>query len=101
MASELKTDEFKTKVLESEKPVLVDFYAPWCGPCQVMAPIIDELSDKMKGRAEIFKVNVESEPALANQFQVMSIPTIIIFKKGKVAKQFNGTASNSELEAAL
>ncbi len=101
MALELKGDEFDAKVLKSNKPVLVDFFASWCGPCQIMSPIIDELAKQMKGEAEFFKVDVEAEGGLANQYQVMSVPTILIFNRGNITRQFNGVVSKEDLRKAL
>lgn len=101
MAHQLKTDEFDTKVLKSDKPVLVDFFASWCGPCQMMSPIIDELTAEMKEKADIYKVDVEAEGSLANRYQIMSMPTFLVFKKGEIAKQFNGVTQKEELKAAL
>ena len=101
MANELSNQQFEEKVLKSKKPVLVDFYAPWCGPCQMMSPIIDELSKEMGDKADIYKVNVDNESALANEYQVMSIPTIIIFKKGKPVNQIIGGSSKEKLKEAL
>lgn len=96
MATELSTKDFEEKIQEGV--TLVDFYAPWCGPCKMMSPIIDELSSEYKGRANIYKVNVDNEPDLANRFQVMSIPTIIVFKDGKAVDQTLGAQSKNKLK---
>lgn len=101
MANELSNQQFEEKVLKSKKPVLVDFYAPWCGPCQMMSPIIDELSKEMGDKADVYKVNVDNESALANEYQVMSIPTIIVFKNGKPVNQIIGGSSKEKLKEAL
>lgn len=101
MGKELKGSEFKEKVEGSKKPVLVDFYAAWCGPCQIMAPVVEELAKEIGDKAEIYKVDVDKEGDLANQFQVMSIPTIIIFKDGKPAEQLMGVQSKEKLKKAL
>ena len=79
MSKIINKDEFKTLVLESTEPVLVDFYADWCGPCKMLAPIMDEISEEHK----VFKVNVDNEDELAFQYGIMSIPCVIAFKEGK------------------
>lgn len=101
MAKELKDSDFEEKVVKSSKPVLVDFYAPWCGPCQMLAPIIEELAKEVSDKADVYKVNVDEEGDLANQFQVMSIPTIIAFKDGKPVNQANGVQSKEALKKML
>jgi thioredoxin 1 len=101
VAKDLQSANFDQKVIKNKKTVLVDFHAPWCGPCQAMAPTIDEISEELKDKAEIFKVNVDEENDLANQYQVMSVPTILIFKDGKVIKQFNGVTEKDDLVEAL
>ncbi len=101
MAKSLSKTDFDKKVKQSDKPVLVDFFASWCGPCQMMAPIIEELEKEIEGEAEIYEVDVDKENELASKFQVMSIPTILIFKKGEITDQFNGVTSKEELLKAL
>jgi thioredoxin 1 len=75
--------DFDQKVLKSDKPVLVDFYAPWCGPCRLAAPVIDSLADKYQDKVVIGKVNIDQDQKYAEQFCVMSVPTIIVYKKGQ------------------
>lgn len=82
-AAHINQDEFDTKVLGSDKPVMVDFYAEWCGPCKMAAPIIDQLADEYADRALIVKVDVDTNNELAGKYGVMSIPTVIIYKDGK------------------
>ncbi|MDD5026674.1 MAG: thioredoxin [Candidatus Peribacteraceae bacterium] len=90
MAHDVTDSSFATEVLQSEIPVLVDFWAPWCGPCRAMAPIVDELAAEYEGRVKIVKVNVDENANVPGQFNVMSIPTFIIFKGGSPVAQFVG-----------
>lgn len=93
-------DNFKKEVLEEEKTVVLDFYADWCGPCKMQSPILDELSNGEKN-IKVVKVNVDEEPDLAEQYNIMSIPTILIFKQGKITKQFVGLTSKEKLVKEL
>ena len=86
MAQQFTDQNFEQEVLKSEKPVLVDFWAAWCGPCQMMGPIIDKLAEEMKDKVKIGKLNVDENRETASDYSVMSIPTLIIFKGGKVVK---------------
>jgi len=105
MASEkvvmITKDNFDGEVLKAEMPVLVDFWAKWCGPCMAIGPVIDELSEEYEGKAKICKVNVDNEPELARKFRVMSIPTIIIFKNGEIADKLLGSRSKGEFQELL
>lgn len=85
---------FKSVVLESDVPVLVDFWAPWCGPCRAIAPVVSELSNTFAGRAKVVKVNTDDSQQVAAQFQIMSIPTLLVFKGGKVVGQHVGAGAN-------
>lgn len=100
MAVEITTDNFESEVLKSDKPTLVDFWAPWCGPCQIMGPILDELSNELTS-VKIGKLNVDAHPAVAQEYGIMSIPTMKIFKEGKVVKEFIGTKDKEALKAEL
>lgn len=98
MADVTITDaNFDSEVLKNNKPVLVDFWAVWCGPCQMQGPIVEEVAKAMEGKAVVGKVNVDENPSTAQKFSIMSIPTIMIFKSGTVAKQFVGVQSKETL----
>ena len=98
---EFTDQNFDTEVLKSEKPVLVDFWAPWCGPCQMMGPIISELASEIGDKAKVGKINVDENSGVAQKFTVMSIPTIMIFKGGKVIKSLVGVQSKETLKGEL
>ncbi len=97
----LTADTFDDQVLEADRPVLVDFYADWCPPCRVLAPTIDEIAGEYAGRAIVAKVNVDEAPELAERYGISSIPTVLIFRDGEVAKKFVGLASKREYAEAL
>ena len=91
------TDNFENEVLKSEKPVLIDFYADWCGPCKMQSPVVDEIAEELGDTIKVGKVNVDEQPELAEKYEVMSIPTILIIKNGEIAKQFIGLTSKAQL----
>ncbi len=95
---QINKDEFAQNVLESKDPVLVDFYADWCGPCRTMAPILEELADQFESKFKIVKVNIENNQQIAEQYNIASIPTFIIFKNGQESKQLTGSLPKTELE---
>ena len=97
MALTLTEENFASEVMKSAVPVLVDFWAPWCGPCRSMAPIIDDLAKEFEGKVKVGKVNVDENRNLAGSFGVMSIPTLIFFKDGKKIDQFVGYTAKSTL----
>lgn len=97
----ITSQNFKKEVLESEKPVLIDFYADWCGPCKMMSPVIDELAEELSNSIKVGKINVDENQDLAMEYGVMSIPTIILIENGKVTKTFVGVRDKKELWLAL
>ena len=94
-------ENFENEVMKSDIPVLIDFWAPWCGPCRMMGPIIEQLVEEYEGKAKVGKVNVDEEGELSQAFGVMSIPTIVLVKDGKVVKQAVGARPKAEVEAML
>ena len=99
-ALHITNSNFQEEVMNATKPVLLDFWAPWCGPCQMVVPIIDEIAGE-RDDVVVGKVNVDEERELARQFRVMSIPTLVVLKDGKVVKQSVGAKSKSEILATL
>ena len=97
MAIELTKDNFEKEVLNSSDVVLVDFWASWCGPCQMLLPIVEELSNELESGAKIGKVNVDEQPELASKYGVMSIPTLKIFKNGEIVEETVGVHSKEDL----
>ena len=97
MEIKLSTENFEKEVLKSEKPELVDFYADWCGPCNAMAPVIEELAKELEGKVKVGKINVDENPDIAVEYNVMSIPTLIVFKNGKEEKRLVGLRNKEEL----
>ena len=98
---ELTTQNFNEEVLQSDVPVMVDFWASWCGPCRMVSPMVDEIAEEVQGKAKVGKVNVDEQGDLASQFGVMSIPTIMVFKNGEAVATSVGAKSNAELLALL
>ena len=96
----INKNNFQNEVLNSEKPVLLDFWASWCGPCRMVSPIVDEIAAE-RGDIKVGKVNVDEQPELAAQFGVMSIPTLVVMKGGKVASQMVGARPKSQILAML
>lgn len=100
-AAHIKQDEFDEKVLKAKVPVLVDFYAEWCGPCKMAAPVLDELADESKGKYEIVKVNVDESQEVAGKYGVMSIPTVVLFSEGKEVERKIGFAGKEGYQELL
>ncbi|MBI5475606.1 MAG: thioredoxin [Ignavibacteriales bacterium] len=94
---EVTDANFQTEVMQSDKPVLVDFWAVWCGPCKMIAPHVEELAKTYDGKLKVAKIDVDSNPKTAMQFGIRSIPTLLIFKGGQVAEQIIGAVSKSQL----
>ena len=93
--------EFDQKVLKSSVPVVVDFWAPWCGPCRAVAPILEELAGEYEGKLTIAKVNVDDEQRYASEYSIMAIPTMLVFKNGKVVQRIQGAAPKPKLKQAF
>lgn len=101
MVKTINENTFEEEVMKSEKPVLVDFYADWCGPCKMMAPIIEQVSEEYGDQIIFGKCNIDENMDIAQRYRVMSIPTLIIFKDGKAAEVLVGARSKAELEETL
>ena len=93
----VNTSEFEEKVLKSDVPVLVDFWAEWCGPCKAIGPSVEQLAAEYAGKARVFKLDVDADPAIASQYGVMSIPALLVFKGGKVVDQMVGAAPKATI----
>jgi thioredoxin 1 len=100
-AAEFTDAGFESDVLNSSSPVLVDFWATWCGPCRQIAPLIDELAVQYQGSVKIGKVNVDENPELSTKYGINAIPTLLLFKNGEIVERFQGVPPRTKLEAAL
>ena len=101
MAQEFKDASFEEDVLKSDTPVLVDFWAPWCGPCRMLAPTVDAISEEYEGKVKVGKVNTDENPQIATQHQINSIPTMMIFKGGEVVERLVGAIPKEKITEKL
>ena len=101
MAMQLTGSNFETEVYQSDIPVLVDFYADWCGPCKAMAPVVEALAEEYRGKAKVGKINTDDNQDIAMEYGIMSIPTFLVFKGGKVIKKMRGMQDKRTLVAAV
>ena len=98
---EITENNFESEVLKSDKPVLVDFWAPWCMPCKIIAPIIEGLAEELKGKVKIAKSSVDDNPDIATELSVLNIPTLILFKNGKEVSRMTGVNSKDAIRAKI
>lgn len=98
---EVNSQSFAQEVLQSSTPVLVDFWAPWCGPCRMMAPILDSFAGKVAGKAKVAKLNTDDSPEIAGQYQITGIPTLIVFKGGQEVERIVGVHSEEDLQSIV
>lgn len=97
----LNEKNFEEEVIKSEKPVLIDFWASWCGPCRMMSPVVDQIAEEMQDEVKVCKINIDEEENLAVKYNVMSIPTFIVFKEGREAGRSVGVQDKEEIKAML
>jgi len=101
MPNPVTDNTFEGEVLKCELPVLVDFWAPWCGPCRAIAPVVEELSQEFSGRLKVMKMNVDENPSTPSKYGIRAIPTLILFKGGEVQEQVTGAVSKSNLKQMI
>jgi thioredoxin 1 len=99
--AEISDSEFDSQVLKSQVPVLVDFWAPWCGPCKSIAPVLEEIANEYTGRLVVVKINVDDNPKTPTQYNVRGIPNLVLFKSGKVSEQIVGAVPKDQLVTAI
>ena len=101
MIVEITQDNFEAEVLQSKLPVLVDFWASWCGPCRMLSPVVDELAEQYDGKVKVGKINVDEQPRLAMNYSVQSIPTLMVFRDGKAVNKSIGVVPKASIEQML
>ena len=101
MTTSVNDTNFSQEILQSEQPVLVDFWAPWCGPCRAMSPVVDELAEKFDGQAKVIKVNVDESPQAASEYGIQSIPAFLLFQNGEVKARKLGAVAKEALEEMI
>jgi thioredoxin 1 len=101
MATELTDAIFEQEVIQAQEPVLVDLWAPWCGPCRMLAPIIEKIGNEYKGKAKVFKLNTDENPNTAVRYRVQAIPTLLFFKGGELVQQLVGMQAEKEIRQQL
>lgn len=101
MAIEINDANFEASVLKSEIPVLVDFWAPWCGPCRAVAPIVEELASEYAGKISVAKMNVDESQSVPSKYGIRAIPTLILFKDGEVVEQITGAVAKENIQAVI
>ena len=101
MAEQISDSTFESSVINSDLPVLVDFWAPWCGPCRAMGPVIDQISQEYTGKLRVYKMNVDENPVSPAKFNIRAIPTLIFFKNGEVLEQHTGGLAPEDLKTLI
>ncbi len=101
MATQVADSTFEADVLQNDLPVLVDFWAPWCGPCRAIGPVVEELAQEYEGKLSIVKMNVDENPSTPSKYGIRAIPTLILFKNGEVAEQVTGAVSKTSLKQMI
>ncbi|WP_186431361.1 thioredoxin [Clostridium sp. BSD9I1] len=101
MVKEIKDNNFQDEVLKSDIITVVDFWAPWCGPCKMLGPVIDEISKELKNKAKFVKINVDENPTVSSQYRIESIPTVLVFKGGKIVENLVGFRPKQAIKMAI